>query len=137
MTTVLQPQADEIQIIRTPATIADAQLIVQMARNDAVSGADRGFDVLNRFDTPPTLGQLRKKYPMDSEGYHQVMAFLGSCETTATFVKHRLLNLDLANDLYWIEGAWRAAEKVCKGLRRENGEPRSYENFEWLVAQTR
>src|SRR3954464_8942748 len=104
-TTVPQQVTDEIQIVRTPPTLADAQLIVQMATNDAVSGADRGFGVLNRFDAPPTLGQLRKKHPMDTDEYHEVMGFLGSCEMTSTFVKQGLLSLELVNELYWVAGA--------------------------------
>src|SRR3954471_21186380 len=138
MTTTLQPQqTDEIQIVTTPPTMAEAQLIVQMATNDAINGAHKGYGLLQQFETPATLGQLRKKHPMDTEAYHFVMAFLGSCEMTATFVKQGLLSEELVNDLYWVAGAWRVSEKVCKGLRREAGEPRIYENFEALAGRAR
>ena len=137
MTMTVPPQqtTDEIQIIRTPPTIAEAQLLVQMATNDAVSGADRGYGVLRTFETPPTLGQLRKKHPVGSEQHHQVMGFLASCEMTATFVKQGLLSEELVNDLYWVRGAWQVSEKLCKGMRREAGEPRLYENFELLASR--
>jgi hypothetical protein len=136
MTTTLQPQqTDEIQIVRTPPTMAEAQLIVQMATTDAITGANRGYGLLNQFETPPTLGQLRKKFPIESDEYRYVMSFLASCETTATFVKQGLLSEDLVNDLYWVAGAWRVSEKVCKGIRKESGEPRMYENFELAVAR--
>jgi hypothetical protein len=130
-----QHATDEIQIIRKPPSMAEAQLIVQMATNDAITGANRGYDVLQRFDVPPTLGQLRKKHPAGSETYGQVMAFLGSCEMTATFVKQGLLSEELVNDLYWVAGAWRVAGKLCKALRKEAGEPRLYENFELLASR--
>ena len=136
MTVPAQQTTDEIQIIRTPPTMAEAQLIVQMAANDAITGANHGWELLRLFETPPTLGQLRKKHPMGSEEYRQVMAFLGSCEMTATFVKQGLLSVELVDDLYWVAGAWQVSEKVCKGIRREAGEPRLYENFELLVART-
>jgi hypothetical protein len=137
MTTTVQPQqTDEVQIITTPPTLAEAQLIVQMATADAISGADRGFGLLRQFETAPTLGQLRKKFPIASDEYRYVMGFLASCETTATFVKQRLLSEELVNDLYWVAGAWQAGEKVCKGLRRECAEPRLYENFELIAARS-
>lgn len=137
MTMTVSPQqtTDEIQIIRTPPTMAEAQLLVQMATNDNLSGAYKGYAVLRAFESPPTLGQLRKKHPRDSEEYAQVMAYLGSCEMTATFVKQGLLSFELVDDLYWVSGAWQVAEKVCKGMRREAGEPRIYENFELLAAR--
>jgi hypothetical protein len=106
-----------------------------MATNDTLSGATKGYDVLRQFESPPTLGQLRKKHPRGSEEYGQVMAFLGSCEMTATFVKQGLLSFELVDDLYWVSGAWQVCEKVCKGARREAGEPRIYENFEQLAAR--
>jgi Domain of unknown function (DUF4760) len=134
-TTLQQQQTDEIQIIRTPPTMAEAQLIVQMATNDAISGADRGYGVLRMFEAPPTLGQLRKRFPQGSDEYRYVVGFLGSCEMTATFVKQGLLSEDLINDLYAVVGAWEACEKVCKGMRREMGDPRAYENFERLAAR--
>jgi hypothetical protein len=125
--------ADDIQVLRTPPTIADAQLVLQQALVDATTGANRGFGVLRRFDSPPTLAQLRKKHAPGSTEHDNAMAFLVSCETTGTFVRQGILNEALVDDLYWIEGAWRAAEKVCKGMRREAGEPRLFENFEWLA----
>src|SRR3954447_1317829 len=135
MATTLQPQqTDEIQIVRTPPTMAEAQLIVQMATNNAINGANQGYGLLQQFETPPTLGQLRKKHPVGSDEYRYVMAFLGSCEMTATFVKQGLLSEDLVNDLYWVAGAFRLTEKICKGLRKEAGEPRLYENVEALAA---
>src|SRR3954466_5906145 len=138
MATTLQPQqTDEIQIVRTPPTMAEAQLIVQMATNNAINGANQGYSLLRQFETPPTLGQLRKKHPTSSDEYRYVMAFLGSCEMTATFVKQGLLSEDLVNDLYWVVGSWQVGEKICKGLRREGGEPRIYENFEALAARAR
>ena len=134
-TTIPQQTTDELRIVRTPPTVADAQLIVQMQAADAVSGADRGYAVLARFDAPPTLGQLRKKCPVDTDEYRYVMRFIAACETMATFVKHDLLSEDLVNDLYAVRPVWTLAEKVCKGIRRESGEPRMYENFEALAAR--
>jgi hypothetical protein len=126
-------QVDDLQVIRTPPTAMDAQLILQQHEVDAISGANYGFGHLGAFETPPTLAQLRKKHPRDTEEYHEVMAFLSSCETTSTFVRQGLLNEALVHDLYWIAGAWARIEKIIRGMRKEAGEPRLYENSEWLA----
>lgn len=134
MTMTIPTQADDLRIVGGP-TAADAQLIVAMQHVDAISGAHEGWYLLRSFDTPPTLTQLRKRYPADSDEYRCVSMFLGSCETIGTFVKHGLLHEGLVHDLYWIDGAWRLSEKACKGLRKEAGEPRLYENFELLATR--
>jgi hypothetical protein len=134
MTITIPTQADDLRIVGG-ATAADAQLIVAMQHVNAISGADEGWHLLHAFDNPPTLTQLRKRHHADSREYRCVSMFLGSCETIGTFVKQGLLNEGLVHDLYWIAGVWRASEKVCKGLRKEAGEPRLFENFELLASR--
>jgi hypothetical protein len=131
MTIRIPEQTEELRI--TPPATADAQLIVAMQHVDAISGAHSGYHYLASFEAPPTLTQLRKRYPVDSQEYRCIMAFLGSCETLATFVKQGLLHEGLVRDLYWVEGVWARAEKVCKGLRKEVGQPRLFENYELLA----
>jgi hypothetical protein len=134
MSITIPAQADDIRIVGGP-TATDAQLIVAMQHVDAISGAREGWHLLQSFDTPPTLTQLRKRYPAVSDEYQCVSSFLGSCETIGTFVKQGLLHEGLVHDLYWIAGAWRLSEKACKGLRKEAGEPRLFENFELLASR--
>ena len=124
---------DDLQIIQTPPTIADAQLLIQMQQTDAVSGANEGWHLLQGFETPPTMSQVKKRHPLGSTEWAQIGAFLASCETMATFVKNGLLNEALVNDVYWVTGAWQKSEKICKAMRKEAGEPRIMENFEWLA----
>jgi hypothetical protein len=125
--------ADEVQIIQTPPSMEDAQLIVQLQMTAAMTGAFRGFDLLQLFEKPPTLTQALKRYPRGSEEQGQISAFLGLCETTATFVRQGLLNEALVNDLYAVAYAWSWVEKIAKGHRKESGEPRMFENAEWLA----
>lgn len=136
MTFTIPTQQDDVRIVGGP-TAADAQLVVAMQHVDAVSGAMAGWEYLLAFETPPTLLQLRKRHPRDSGEYRCISAFLGSCETLGTFVKQGLVNEQLVHDLYWIAGAWRQSEKVCKGMRKELGDPRLYENFELLASRAR
>jgi hypothetical protein len=134
MTITIPAQADDLRIVGGP-TIADAQLLVAMQHVDAINGAHDGWRLLQSFDTPPTLAQMRKRYAAGSEENGRIMAFLGSCEMLGTFVKQGLLNAGLVHDLFWVAGAWRISEKVCKGMRKESGEPRLYENFELLASR--
>jgi hypothetical protein len=119
--------------LKTGATIADAQLVVQILATGSAAGADRGFEILRSAPSPLTLEQLREAHQRLGDGYRQVMAFLGQAETIATFVKQGLLNEGLIQDLLWVAGGWAASASVCAGLREESGEPRLFENFEWLA----
>lgn len=124
---------DDIQIIRTPPTYEDARILLQLQDTFVNSGADRGLTYLQMYETPPTLAQVRKRHEPGSDGYQQISNFLTLCEMLGTFVKHGLVNEDLVRDLYSIAGAWNRCEKLVKGMRRESGEPRLMENFEWLA----
>jgi hypothetical protein len=135
MTVTTPAQTDELRIVTTPPSIAEAQLLVQIMHMDAVSGANAGWLLLTEFETPPTLAQLRKRHQRSSAEYRQISAFLMSCETIGTFVKQGILGEGLVNDLFWVTGAWAKSEKICKGMRKEAGEPRIFENFEALAAR--
>lgn len=132
-TSTSQASSDEIQIIQSPPTFEDAQLIVQLQIMGAMTGAFRGLDLLQLFEKPPTLGQALKRYPRGSEEQGQISAFLGMCETVGTFVRNGLLNESLVNDMYAVDYGWTWVEKIAKALRKEAGEPRMYENAEWLA----
>jgi len=125
--------ADDLQIVQSPPTIADAQLILQLQMAGSISGADKGWLLLEAFDTAPTMSQTKKRHPVGSPEWGQIWAFLASCETMATFVKNGLLNEALVGDVFWIQGAWQKSEKICRAMRKEAGEPRLMENFEWLA----
>jgi len=135
MTTTIPAQtaADDIRIIQSPPTITDAQLILQLQMAASLSGGDQGWTLLQAFETPPTMSQAKRRHPSGSPESAQIQAFLAGCETMATFVKNGLLNEALVNDVFWIQGAWQKSEKLCKAMRKEAGEPRLMENFEWLA----
>jgi hypothetical protein len=141
MTTTIPAQTtqtratDDLQVVTTPPSTADAQLILQLMQVDALSGANEGWHLLSQFETPPTRSQLLRKHPKDSTEYRQIAAFLMSCETLSTFVRQGILNEALVNDLFWVIGAWQKAEKLCRAMRKEAGEARIMENFEWLAGR--
>ena len=134
-THVVSP-VDDLRIVTTPPSATDAQLILQLAQVNAVTGADDGWHLLHTgFETPPTRSQLIRKHPVESLEYRQIQAFLRSCETLGTFVRQGILNEALVHDLFWVAGAWRMSEKLCKAMRKEAGEPKLMENFEWLATR--
>jgi hypothetical protein len=139
MTTTIPAQsrttapADEIQIIQSPPTKEDAQLLIQLNIMGAMTGAFRGLDLLEAFEKPPTLAQALKRYPRGTEEQSQISAFLGLCETVGTFVRQGVLNEALVNDLYAVEHGWTLIEKIAKSLRKQVGDARMYENAEWLA----
>jgi len=135
MTDTMPAQTD-LRVVTTPPSTADAQVILQLMQVDAATGADVGWHLLMEFETPPTRSQLLRKHPRESEGHRQIQAFLRSCETLATFVRQGILNEALVHDLFWVAGAWQRSEKLCKALRKEAGEPRLMENFEWLASRS-
>ena len=139
MTTTIPGQSgtneaiDDLQIIQTPPSTEDAHLLIQMQIAATMSGAWRGLELLRTFEKPPTLAQALKRFPRGSEEQGCISAFLGMGETTATFVRQGLVSEALVQDLYSIALMWGHVEKIAKGIRRESGEPRMYENFEWLA----
>ena len=134
-TTQTRPADDPLRIVTTPPSTADAALILQLMAVDAATGANEGWHLLSAFETPPTRSQLLRKHPRESAEYRMIQAFLMSCETLSTFVRQGILNEALVNDLFWVTGAWRKSEKLCKAMRKEAGEPRIMENFEWLASR--
>jgi hypothetical protein len=134
-TALARPTDDPLRVVTTPPSTADAALILQLMQVDAATGANEGWHLLDGFETPPTRSQLLRKHPRESAEYRQIQAFLMSCETLATFVRQGILNEALVNDVFWVSGAWRKSEKLCKAMRKEAGEPRIMENFEWLAGR--
>lgn len=132
--TAITRPTDDPRIVTTPPSTADAQLILQIMQVNAATGADQGWHLLHHaFETPPTRSQLLRKFPLESTEYRQIQAFLAGCETMSTFVRQGILNEALVHDVFWIAGAWQKSEKLCKAMRKEAGEPRIMENFEWLA----
>jgi hypothetical protein len=131
--TLPRPTDDPLRIVTTPPSTADAALILQFMQVQATTGANDGWHLLHAFEAPPTRSQLLRKHPRDSLEFRQIQAFLASCETLATFVRQGIVNEALVNDVFWIAGAWGMSEKLCKAMRKETGEPRIMENFEWLA----
>lgn len=132
MPTTKTKSAADLSITRT-ATQEDAQLLVQLMGTPIATRASDGTDILFTYGTPPTYEQFRKDHPHGSEGARAVNAVLTLNETIGTFVKNGLLDRDLVEDLLWVQGSWNQCKNIALHYRTQAGEPRLYENFEWLA----
>jgi hypothetical protein len=102
----------------------DATLVVQLLQWATQMGiADAEAKVLaDSFDPDKAVA---------TEKPAQTILFFG--EAVGTLVKRRLLDRELATDLWWIEGMWARVGPCVVKLRERLGEPRLYENFEALA----
>jgi hypothetical protein len=107
-----------------PASSEDAALVVQILRWGAEIGLDEATHEIfaDGFDPEAVAA--------DNKAVRTVLAF---GETVGTLVKHKTLDKDLVEDLWWIDGVWARVEPTAKKARERLGEPRLYENFEALA----
>lgn len=106
------------------ATYEDGALVMQLVRWGTEMGLDEathslfaeGFDPeTESIDNPP----VRK------------MLHFG--ETVGTLVKHGILDKELVQDLWWVDGSWERVGPAARRERERLGEPRLYENFDALA----
>ncbi len=131
-TTTRAKSARDLTVTRT-ATRQDAELLVQIMSTPVAERASDGMELLFGYDKPPSYEQFSKDHPRGSDGSRCVNAVLNFNETIGTFVKNGLLDKDLVYDLLWVAGAWERCKAIALHHREESGEPKIYENFEWLA----
>ena len=102
----------------------DAALVVQILRWGAETGLDDATREVFSEGFDPEAANA------DDKSVRTLLAF---GETVATLVKHKTLDKDLVEDLWWIDGAWARVGPTAKKERERLGEPRLYENFEALA----
>jgi hypothetical protein len=108
-----------------PATHEDAILIVQLLR----WGTDMRFE-------EASSALLADTYDADSATADDpaVRTILLFGEALGTLVKHDLLDRDLVQDLFWVDGVWNKVRPPVLRERERLGDARLYENFEALAA---
>jgi hypothetical protein len=105
-------------------TNEEAQLVVQLASWGTSLGVEESLAELfsERFDA--TDGTA------DNASVRNVLWYF---EMVGTLSKRGALSADLANDLWWLSGIWDRVKSHVDVARTGSGEPRLYENFEFLV----
>jgi hypothetical protein len=102
----------------------DAALVMQILRWGAEIGLDEATHEIFAEGFDPEAASA------DDKAVRTILAF---GETVATLVKHKTLDKDLVEDLWWVDGAWARVGPTAKKARERLGEPRLYENFEALA----
>jgi hypothetical protein len=102
----------------------DATLVMQILRWGAEIGLDEATHEIFADSFDPEAATA------DNKAVRTMLAF---GETVATLVKHKTLDKDLVEDLWWVDGAWARVGPTAKKARERLGEPRLYENFEALA----
>jgi hypothetical protein len=67
---------------------------------------------------------------VDDAAVGRILAF---GETIGTLVKHQILDKELVLDLWSVAGTWGRVGPAAIRERERIGEPRLYENYEWLA----
>lgn len=102
----------------------DAALVMQIVRWGTEMGLDEATHEIFADGFDPEVA---------SADHKAVRTMLMFGETIATLVKHKILDKDLVEDLWWVDGAWARVGPAAKKARERLGEPRLYENFEALA----
>lgn len=117
-------------------TIDDAKLMVDLLQWWAMIDLNSANNWMWSEAFVPEYEAFLTKYPVGSEGYGQLMKILGAMESLGTLVKNDLLNADLVHDWLATYLVWNRVGGIALGLRESIGQPRLYENFEWLAKKS-
>jgi hypothetical protein len=106
------------------ATQNDGALLLQLLTWGSTSGVDDAMRSVfqSDFNIAPTTPE--------ECGDPDVGKVLSFGETTATLVKHGVLDAALVRDLIWVEGIWARVSEYALAIRKGENEPRLYENME-------
>lgn len=114
-------------------TKSDAELLLQiiamMQSNSEYRKAARWFsEELGNL----SYDEFKSKYPKGSDGYRNFTLFTGFYELVSTLVNNDLLNAGLIFDI-WGNLAWKKADAIVQGIRKDLEWSRLYENYEFLA----
>lgn len=101
----------------------DAVLVVQLAQWGTTLGLDDALQAVFTQGFDPNTASI---------GEPAVQKALTFGETVATLVKHKLLDPEIVNDLWWLEGLWSRVGPAGVREREVLGQQRLYSNFEAL-----
>ena len=82
-----------------------------------------------------TSEEIRRTYPVTSEGQRNLDRIAAFWESAGTLVKNGLLSEQLFFDRFLVKPYWDALKAAVFMDRKETNEPRLSENFEWLAVR--
>jgi len=78
-----------------------------------------------------TYEDFIKENPMGSEGFFRFHSICGFYEMVGILLKYGAMNEDMVMDFH--STVWNKLGPIVKGLRKEFGSQRLFENYEWLA----
>ncbi len=114
-------------------TYQDAEIMLQVSQWGTAMGLQTALNWVWSDKFKKDYAAFRKKHPPGSKGFRRATTVLGWFETIGTLYKNGLFNGDLLFDWLLITGPWERMQGIARGLRKESGSPRLYENFEALA----
>ncbi len=120
-------------------THADAEMLLRLAQVQALLNLPEASAYVWSDEFPTDFAEFRRRFPKGSRSHEAglVHRLLGWYETVGTLYRNGLLNEDLLFDWLAIAGVWDRLKGFALGLREESGEPRLWENFEYMAGHAR
>jgi len=75
-----------------------------------------------------------KKNPIGSEGWNNFTSIASVLELVGILVKYGTINEDMTFDCWYT--AWEKLGPLVKGFQKETGQPRFFENYEYLAKKS-
>jgi hypothetical protein len=120
-------------------TREDIDIMLRLAQLSALQNLDEAAAFVWSDDFPTDYSQFRAKFPKGKRSQEEGLLhrWLGWWETVGTVYRNGLFSEDLLFDWLAVTTAWDQVKGVALGLREEMGDPRMWENFEYMAEQQR
>ena len=117
-------------------THEDAKIMLRLAEINALMNVPEAAAFIWGDDFAPEIKDFRAKFPAGSRETALVHRFLGWHETVGTLYRNGLINEDLLFDWLAVDLAWNRVKSFALAVRQESGEPRMFENFEYMARRS-
>jgi len=117
----------------------DADIMLRVAQLGALQNTGEAVAFVWSDDFPTDYTDFRAKFPKGKRSQEESLLnrWLGWFETVGTLYRNGLFSEDLLFDWLAVDWAWDRVKGVALGLRGEMGEPRMWENFEYMAERQR
>ena len=117
------------------ADISDAQVMIALYEAQAAHNLGEVMGYIWSSDFPTDFKEFRESFPQGSNSTEErsVHRALGHFETIGTLYRNNLISEDLLFDWLAVDQLFARVKGFVLGVRREIGQPRIFENFEYMA----
>jgi hypothetical protein len=114
---------------------SDAQVMIALYEAQAAHNLGEVVGYIWSNDFPTDFKEFRQTFPQGSNSTEErnVHRALGHFETIGTLYRNNLINEDLLFDWLAIDHLFARVKGFVLGVRKEIGQPRMFENFEYMA----